>query len=483
MLNHKLNVSKSDHIGKIGLIVVLCIAVLLTLLFQLFQQREKLLTSHHWVVHTLEVDDASNNFMLEVQEGTSAVRGYLLTGDSQLLANYQQAALNLPRLHARLVELTQDNSTEQTYLKMQHSLLNQRLQMFELMLDRYHGLSTTEQQKLISESQQITQTIKDLTIQMRGEENRLLTLRESQMQADVQRALILNIVVVLVMALIGSFLAWSLLKEGRHRRQLLQEMATLNSQLETQNANLLAANDAVLEADRLKTEFLSAMSHELRTPLNSIIGFTGILRMGIAGALNDEQKKQLNMVNDSSQHLLHLINDLLDLSRIESGRVELAEDHFDVGDVVAEAIAVVTPLAAKKNLILVNRCVDQSMPVQSDQRKVYQILLNLVNNAVKFSEVGTIEISCEALDAHWRICVKDEGIGIKAEYLDYLFQAFRQFDGSTRRVYEGTGLGLHLSKKLVEMLGGEINVTSTFGKGSCFCFTLPRLLTPTGDAV
>jgi signal transduction histidine kinase len=225
------------------------------------------------------------------------------------------------------------------------------------------------------------------------------------------------------------------------------------------------------------------MSHELRTPLNSIIGFTGILRMGIAGALNDEQKKQLNMVNDSSQHLLHLINDLLDLSRIESGRVELSEDRFDLGDVVAETIAVVTPLAAKKNLILVNRCVDQSMPIHSDHRKVYQILLNLVNNAVKFSEYGTIEVSCEALNTHWRICVKDEGIGIKAEYLDDLFQAFRQFDGSTRRVYEGTGLGLHLSKKLVAMLGGEINVTSTFGNGSCFCFTLPRLLAPTGDTV
>lgn len=481
MLDNELKVGKSDHIGKIGLVIVLCTVVFMALLYQLFQQHQKLLTSHHWVVHTLEVDDASNNFMLEVLEGASAVRGYLLTGDSTFLTNYQQIALNLPVLHARLLELTPDNPTEQAYLKTLHSLLEQRLQLFQRMLDGYRGLPTAEQEKLISDSQRVTQTIKDWTIQMRAEENRLLTLREAQMQADVQRALIWNIGVVFVLALMGSFLTWSLFKEGRHRRQLLQEMASLNSQLETQNANLLAANVAVLEADRLKTEFLSAMSHELRTPLNSIIGFTGILRMGIAGTLNDEQKKQLNMVNDSSQHLLHLINHLLDLSRIESGRVELSEDRFDLGDVVAETLAVVTPLAAKKNLMLINRCIDQSMPVLSDQRKAYQILLNLVNNAVKFSERGTIEVSCEALDSHWRIRVKDEGIGIKAEYLDHLFQAFRQFDGSTRRVYEGTGLGLHLSKKLVEMLGGEITVTSTLGQGSCFCFTLPRLLTPTGD--
>lgn len=483
MLDNELKTGKNDNIGKVGLVIALCSLVFMTLLYQLFQQHQKLLTSHHWVVHTLEVDDASNNFMLEVLEGVNAVRGYLLTGDESFLTNYRQIALNLPVLHARLDALTQDNPTEQAYLKTLQSLLEQRLQLFQSMLDGYRGLLPAEQEKLISDSQQVTQVIKDLVAQMRAEESRLLIVRESQMQADVERALTWNIAVAFMLALIVSVLTWSLFKEGRHRRQLLQEMASLNSQLETQNANLLAANVAVMEADRLKTEFLSAMSHELRTPLNSIIGFTGVLRMGIPGALNDEQKKQLNMVNDSSQHLLHLINDLLDLSRIESGRVELSEDRFDLSDVVAETLAVVSPLAAKKNLSLINRCVDRSMPVHSDQRKVYQILLNLINNAVKFSARGTIEVDCEVLSTHWRICVKDEGIGIKAEYLDHLFQAFRQFDSSTRRVYEGTGLGLHLSKKLVEMLGGEISVTSEFGKGSCFCFTLPRMLTPTGDTV
>lgn len=122
------------------------------------------------------------------------------------------------------------------------------------------------------------------------------------------------------------------------------------------------------------------------------------------------------------------------------------------------------------------------MPVETDRRKVYQVLLNLVSNAIKFSDVGQVEVSCETLQAYWRICVKDEGIGIKAENIDDLFQAFRQFDGSTRRTYEGTGLGLHLSKRLVEVIGGEITVTSEFGKGSCFCFTLPCQQTSTGAA-
>jgi CHASE3 domain sensor protein len=262
MLDNELKVSKSHHIGKVSLIIVLCIVVFMALLYQLFQQHQKLVASHHWVAQTLKIDDAINRFMIEVLESGSAVRGYLLTSNKAFITNYQQAALILPVIYAELVELTQNNPTEQAHLQALQSLLEQRLQFFQLMLNSYRGLPPIELEKLISDSQQLTQTIKDLLSKMRTDENRLLTLRETQMQTDVQRALIWNVAVALVLALMGSFLAWSLFKEGRHRRQLLQEMASLNSQLETQNANLLAANIAVMEADRLKTEFLSAMSHE-----------------------------------------------------------------------------------------------------------------------------------------------------------------------------------------------------------------------------
>lgn len=464
-------------------IMIVCAGVLvfIALLAQLYYQQQKLLRAHQWVVHTLQVQDLGHRLNFEVLEAASAVRGYLLTGDAVFLPAYQTLSAKLSPLYAQLKEVTKDNSVQQQVLQNLQPRLQQRLQLNQTMVEGYKDLAMADKMKLILDSQQLNQAINVLLAQLRDEENRLLAERESQMQQNAFTTLLWNGLIVVMLSLLAVYLAWSLHKRWRQAQSLLEELATLNSELDNRNANLQAANHAISEADRLKTEFLSAMSHELRTPLNSIIGFTGILRMGIAGALSDEQKKQLNMVNDSAQHLLHLINDLLDLSRIESGRAELSDDQFDVREVVAETLAVVTPLASRKQLLLVNACQDSAMAVQSDRRKVYQILLNLVNNAVKFSDHGEIVVSCEATAQYWQICVSDQGIGIKPENLPALFQAFHQIDGSARRVYEGTGLGLYLSKRLVEMLGGDIFVSSELGKGSRFCFTLPRIIEALGE--
>lgn len=459
------------RIGSIGLAgaIVFC-----ALLWQVFDQQQKILAAHQWVVHTTQVQDVGHQLATEVLEAATAVRGYLLVGKPEFLPHYREANQKLPALHAKLVELTRDNTEQQTLLAELQPLVERRMRLNEKMVDRYADSDTAEKMRLIGESHLLNQNIRDSLNRLRDSEARLLTEREAMMQHGARWILVWNVAIVLLLSLVSAALVWSLLREWRQRRDVMEQLELANSELESRNANLAVANEAISEANRLKTEFLSAMSHELRTPLNSIIGFTGLLRMGIAGQLNDEQKKQLNMVNDSAQHLLHLISDLLDLSRIESGRAELAEDSFDLRDVVAEACAVVAPLAAKKQLILNNACCDLPLAVASDRRKTYQILLNLVNNAVKFSERGSIDLTCEALPHAWRICVSDQGIGIKPEHQAMLFQAFRQVDGSARRVYEGTGLGLYLSKKLVEMLGGDISVTSEWGKGSRFCFTLPR---------
>ena len=250
--------------------------------------------------------------------------------------------------------------------------------------------------------------------------------------------------------------------------------ASLEIKVADRTRDLAAANERLQELDRLKSEFLATMSHELRTPLNSVIGFTGILRQGLAGPVNDEQKKQLGMVDFSARHLLGLINDLLDLSRLESGKMEIVREDFKIAEVAAEVVQSLAPIAAQKNLRLETSLDDPALVLRSDRKKCFQILLNLANNAVKFTDTGTVTLAIRATAAQVEMSVTDTGIGIKPESLAQLFEAFRQVDGSARRTYEGTGLGLYLCKQLATMLGGSIAAESEFGKGSRFTVTLPR---------
>ena len=257
-------------------------------------------------------------------------------------------------------------------------------------------------------------------------------------------------------------------------RALREARDNLEDKVAERTLQLATANDRLKELDRLKSEFVATMSHELRTPLNSILGFTGVLRQGMAGPLNEEQKRQLTMVHDAAKHLLGLINDLLDLSRIESGRMDVDQTRFTIGEVVQDVIEHIRPLAAPKGLELETELDAPDFEVSSDRKKVYQVLLNLVGNAVKFTEKGKIRIATQCNGSNLSVSVTDTGIGIRKEQLGNLFQAFRQVDGSARRVYEGTGLGLYLCRRLLNLLGGEIHAESDFGKGSQFTFTLPR---------
>ena len=233
------------------------------------------------------------------------------------------------------------------------------------------------------------------------------------------------------------------------------------------------ANIHLQEVDRLKSVFLASMSHELRTPLNSIIGFTSLMLKGMAGDINDEQKNQLTMVKSSSNHLLSLINDILDISKIEAGKVELSLEEFRLGDVVREVVETFSPTAGLKNIELVSD-VPEDTALFSDRRRLKQVLMNLVSNAVKFTEQGSLTITARVLeDENLEICVADTGIGIKEEDMYRLFMPFQQVDMSLTKKHEGTGLGLYHSKKLAGFLGGDISVKSEYDRGSEFTFTTP----------
>ncbi|MEO7243800.1 MAG: PAS domain S-box protein, partial [Rubrivivax sp.] len=266
------------------------------------------------------------------------------------------------------------------------------------------------------------------------------------------------------------------LRDISQRKAAEQALLDANDRLEhhvaARTSELTQANERLREVDRLKSEFLATMSHELRTPLNSVLGFTSILLSGQPGPLNDEQKRQLGFVHGSGHHLLQLINDLLDLSRIESGYLELVRTDFDVAALVADVCDQLQPMADAKGLTLA-RTVPPTLTLRSDRRRAYQVLLNLVNNALKFTAQGEVRIEVERAGRELLLRVHDTGIGIAAAALAGLFQPFRQVDNSLARTHEGTGLGLYLSRRLTELMGGRISVESTPGQGSCFTVSLP----------
>lgn len=233
------------------------------------------------------------------------------------------------------------------------------------------------------------------------------------------------------------------------------------------------ALDKAQAADRIKSAFLASMSHELRTPLNSIIGFTGIMLQGLTGPLNSEQQKQMTMVQNSSRHLLSLINDVLDISKIEAGQFDLSCTSFDLFTSIDKMAKLVSPLAEKKGIELLVDLPDTPATITTDQRRLEQVILNLLSNCVKFTDRGGVTISCKKEDGYL-LSFSDTGIGIKKEELQDLFQPFHQLDTGLSRKREGTGLGLSICKKILEMMGGSIELESEWGKGSTFTVHLPR---------
>ncbi|WP_299110393.1 ATP-binding protein [uncultured Winogradskyella sp.] len=252
-----------------------------------------------------------------------------------------------------------------------------------------------------------------------------------------------------------------------------EALLNLLEDINSQSIELEKEKEKAQSADLMKSAFLATMSHELRTPMNSIIGFTGILLKELAGPLNDEQKKQLAMVKGSGQNLLGLINDVLDISKIEAGKLNVSFSPFNYLASLQKTIEFLEPQVAKKGLKLMTEISNLDITLVSDERRIEQVLLNLISNAIKFSDQGTILIKVGVEGEFAVTQVIDEGLGIAKEDIVKLFQPFVQLEGGLNRKHEGTGLGLTISKSLIEKLGGTIMVESETGRGSNFTFTIP----------
>jgi len=253
----------------------------------------------------------------------------------------------------------------------------------------------------------------------------------------------------------------------------VSESVHYQKQIEEQNAELAARNREVERANNLKSQFLANMSHELRTPLNAIIGFSDLMSDGVTGPLTEKQQHFLKRIREGGKHLLQLINDILDLSKIEAGQVTLNCEAFNLRGIVPEVVSVIRPLAMAKK-INVEETYDGSATLSADRVRFKQILFNLLSNAVKFTpEGGKVRIDSSVSGGQISISVSDTGVGLALSDQELIFEEFRQVQNSSTKPNEGTGLGLAITKRLVEQHGGKISVKSELGKGSTFIVTFP----------
>ncbi len=274
------------------------------------------------------------------------------------------------------------------------------------------------------------------------------------------------------------------LHEISELKRAAEQIKAQNDALLQTNQQLAEARTRAEEASRLKSEFLATMSHELRTPLNAIIGYTDLMLTGLTGKVTDKQEDYLQRVVANGERLLALINDVLDIAKIEASRLDINNEPFSPAELLSGIESRISSLADQKGLRFETQ-IDPALPLhlQGDAKRLEQILTNLVGNAIRFTESGGVSVRfARSEDAQWTLAVTDTGIGIPAHALDYIFDEFRQVDGSAKREYGGTGLGLAIVRKLATLMGGTVRVQSEIGKGSTFIVVLPLLVAETAPA-
>ncbi len=422
--------------------------------------RQTQLQSRWWVQHTREAIAELAWLRARVIDTEVAARGYLLSGDKAYSAPREEELSGVDQHLDALGRLIADNPSQVRSLKrLRDSLREQREAGEKLMqLRDTRGPAAAAEAFTASHARQEADALRAVLLEMDQEEQRLLKEREQQFGGS-DRMWVTSVALVMVAfgLLITAYVLFR--RDGSHREVLERDLRETNQQLQ--------------DASRLKSEFLGHMSHELRTPLNAIIGYTGTLLMRLPGPLTADQEKQLKTIQNSGRHLLSLINELLDLAKIESGKTEVHLESLPCRELIEQVVSTLRPLAQAKSLQLEAKFPDQPVHATSDRRALNQILINLTNNAIKYTEKGSVRLELGERNGLAAVDVIDTGIGVRPEDQPKLFQAFEQLR-SGMILREGTGLGLYLSGRLAALIGARIEFESEYGKGSRFTLLVPK---------
>lgn len=473
----KLSVDKKVILAFIFALIMLSV-IGITSYSSVVQLRE----NTEWVKRSQQIIVRLESVFSTVSDIAAGARGYAITGDDDYLGIYYSEKHNGGLDTGSLRELIVDPSQRQR-LAVLEQLITDRIEVINQIIDlqREPRFPVGKPQLLTGKGKVLQDRIRELIDAMITREQVLLGELEQRVNRSAGIAITVIIVGSLLSFVIVGLSMFFIQRDMTERKRAELALQESNAALQRQAAELDSARERAESADRIKSAFLATMSHELRTPLNSIIGFTGIILREMAGPLNAEQKKQLGMVKSSARHLLALINDVLDISKIEADQLVLHPEPFDLRTSISSVTDAVRPLAEDKGLALEVEVSPEVGEMVSDRRRVEQVLLNLLSNAVKFTESGGVVLracltqndALASAGAAVRLTVTDTGIGIKAADLDSMFLPFSQIDSGLSRIYEGTGLGLAISRKIIEKLGGSINVSSVWEQGSVFTVVLP----------
>ena len=426
-----------------------------------------------WIAHSKDVISALNRLLEHVEDAETGQRGFLLTGKDEYLDEYRSGLQGTTADLAHLRELnggrqTADAESLEREVAAKFSELATTID-----LRRREGLEAAQKMVMTDRGKNYMDRIRRTLTEMRQREyDTAETRRRSQQQ--VSKIAQWCVVLGGALALLLGWLALGSVERSlaaRDRAHALLERS--EHQLREQTRTLEIRNAEIIEATEHKSEFLANMSHEMRTPLNTVLGFSEVLSEELEGPLNDKQKRFATLIHRDAMHLLNLVNDILDLSKIEAGRLDLERERFEVMPAVEEVLSSIRPRGVSKSIDI--ECQGQpTLAMQADRVRFKQMMYNLLSNAVKFTpEGGHVRIGAQQKDGFVEISVADTGVGIPKTEQEAIFDPFYQA-ARTKLVHEGTGLGLAITKRLVEQHGGRIWLQSDPGQGSLFTFTLPR---------
>ena len=451
---------------SISIVVIVLVGVFSNQTLMYLEQSARKVTHSHVVLEQL------NLFTSDLKDVQRSVRGYIIADNSDYLIPYQQSFSTVTKKLDTLRALTIDHPLHQSRIDSLQTHTAEFLSYYTGLIESRAVLGLDSVIAIVKEGRgrKTTDVILGIIDRMMMEERSLLDLREIEDRAagrNMREVLLVGSAIALLFIVVSSTLV---VRENRQRNKA-------EAALRLQASDLLTAKEKAESADRFKSIFLATMSHELRTPLNSIIGFTDIMQQGRSGPVNPEQHAQLGKVLTNARHLLHLINDILDISKIEAGKIEITHWPFHAGESIQKCVSMISPLAEQKGITLQNSIATSVGEMISDQRRFEQIVINILSNAVKYTERGSITVEARVIWEESKEVLKlrviDTGVGIKEEDMQKLFQPFQRVNTGRSQNGDGTGLGLAICKKLSHLLGGDVDISSEYGKGSTVEISLP----------